>query len=82
MLENLQQILSLKVYTGTFTRDHLINQDETITSTTTVIRIIYYASLAGGKVDSTSDSWDNTEMPPMDEHFGGVDPGSSTRKIK
>jgi len=82
MLENLQQILSLKVYTGTFTRDHLINQDETITSTTTVIRIIYYASLVGGIVDSTTDSWDNTELPPMDEHFGGVDPGSSTRKIK
>lgn len=82
MLENLQQILSLKVYTGTFTRDHLINQDETITSTTTVIRIIYYASLAGGVVDSASDSWDNTEMPPMDEHFGGVAPASSSRKTK
>jgi hypothetical protein len=25
-LENLQQILSLKVYTGTFTRDHLMNE--------------------------------------------------------
>jgi len=81
MLENLQQILSLKVYTGTFTRDHLINQDETITSTTTAIRIIYYASLAGGERDK-EDSWDTTELPAMDDHFGGVDPGASSRKVK
>jgi len=75
LLENLQQILSLKVYTGAFTRDRLINQDETITSVTTVIRIVYYASLLGAQRDGP-ESWDTTDPEPGDpdqDHFAAAD---------
>lgn len=62
LLENLQQILSLKVYTGTFTRDHLMNEDETITAVTSVIRILYYANLLAVEREPP-DSWDTTDPP-------------------
>jgi len=75
LLENLQQILSLKVYTGAFTRDRIINQDETITSVTTVIRIVFYASLLASDRDGP-DSWDTTDLEPGDpdqDHFSSAD---------
>jgi len=82
MLENLQQILSLRVYTGTFTRDHLMNDDETISSCTTVIRIIYYASLLGGSHYSKQAVWDTSELPLLDtDNFSSIEMvGNASRK--
>jgi len=82
MLENLQQILSLRVYTGTFTRDHLMNDDETISSCTTVIRIIYYASLLGGEHYSKQAVWDTSELPLLDtDNFSSIEMvGNASRK--
>jgi len=82
MLENLQQILSLRVYTGTFTRDHLMNDDETISSCTTVIRIIYYASLLGGQHFSKQAVWDTSELPLLDtDNFSSIEMvGNASRK--
>jgi len=82
MLENLQQILSLKVYTGTFTRDHLMNDDETISSCTSVIRIIYYASLLGGEHYSEQAVWDTSELPLLEtDNFSSIEMvGNAARK--
>jgi len=82
MLENLQQILSLRVYTGTFTREHLMNDDETISSCTTVIRIIYYASLLGGEHYSEQAVWDTSELPLLDtDNFSSIEMvGNASRK--
>eukprot|EP00092_Neocalanus_flemingeri_P033596 GFUD01036523.1.p1 GENE.GFUD01036523.1~~GFUD01036523.1.p1 ORF type:complete len:884 (-),score=250.21 GFUD01036523.1:199-2850(-) len=82
MLENLQQILSLRVYTGTFTRDHLMNDDETISSCTTVIRIIYYASLLGGVHYTKQPVWDTSELPLLDtDNFSSIEMvGNASRK--
>jgi len=82
MLENLQQILSLRVYTGTFTRDHLMNDDETIASCTTVIRIIYYANLLGGEHYSKQAVWDTSELPLLDtDNFSSIQmEGNASRK--
>ena len=80
MLENLQQILSLKVYTGTFTREHLMNDDDTLTSVVTVIRILYYASLLAGAGDKPD--WDTAELPMMDaDNFSSIEiAGNASRK--
>ena len=81
MLENLQQILSLKVYTGTFTREHLMNDDETIAGVVSVIRIIYYASLLGG-AGSRRPDWDTAELLAMDtDTFSSIEMvGNAGRK--
>jgi len=83
MLENLQQILSLRVYTGTFTRDHLMNDDETVSSVVSVIRILYYASLLGGAGGTdTHTEWDTSELPIMDaDNFSSIEiSGNASRK--
>jgi len=83
MLENLQQILSLKVYTGTFTREHLLNDDETITSVVSVIRILYYASLLGGERYSTEAVWDNSELQPTDnDNFSSIEITSNSALVR
>jgi len=83
MLENLQQILSLKVYTGTFTREHLMNDDITISSVVSVIRILYYASLVAGGGDTTS-PWDTSELPVIEADNSLLStvevPGNASRK--
>ena len=83
MLENLQQILSLKVYTGTFTREHLMNDDITISSVVSVIRILYYASLVAGGGDATS-PWDTSELPVIEADNSLLStvevPGNASRK--
>jgi len=81
MLENLQQILSLRVYTGTFTRDHLMNDDETITSCTSVIRIVYFAALLGGEQYAQKAVWDTSELPPLEtDTFSSIEvAGNSSR---
>lgn len=82
MLENLQQILSLRVYTGTFTRDHLMNDDETVSSVVTTIRILYYASLLAGRSAGDAPAWDTAELPVMDaDNFSTIEiVGNASRK--
>jgi len=84
MLENLQQILSLRVYTGTFTRDHLMNDDETITSCTSVIRIVYYASQLGGThYTSSNQLWDTTELPLLDtDTFSSIEIQGNSNRVR
>jgi len=83
MLENLQQILSLKVYTGTFTREHLLNDDETITSVVSVIRILYYASLLGGEQYSSEAVWDTSELAPSDtDNFASIELTSNSALVR
>jgi len=81
MLENLQQILSLRVYTGTFTRDHLMNDDETIAGCVSVIKIIYYSSLLGGTGPRRPD-WDTAELATMEtDTFSSIEMvGNASRK--
>ena len=68
------------VYTGTFTREYLMNDDDTMTSVVTVIRILYYASLLAGAGDKPD--WDTAELPMMDaDNFSSIEiAGNASRK--
>ena len=68
---------------GTFTRDHLMNDDETVSSVVSVIRILYYASLlAGAGGTDTHTEWDTSELPIMDaDNFSSIEiSGNASRK--
>jgi len=83
MLENLQQILSLRVYTGTFTREHLMNDDETITSCSSVIRLVYFASLLGGQHYSNKGVWDTSELPTLEtDTFSSIEVTGNSRRVR
>lgn len=52
LLEALQQLVTLRVITGCFTRDYCLQDDEAITAPTKLMKIVYYANLLAGELDS------------------------------
>ncbi|KAL0273410.1 UNVERIFIED_CONTAM: hypothetical protein PYX00_006078 [Menopon gallinae] len=51
LLESLQQLITLKVITATFSRDYCAQDEEAITSPTKLMKILYYANILGGELD-------------------------------
>ncbi|KAL7640296.1 UNVERIFIED_CONTAM: hypothetical protein RMT77_009710 [Armadillidium vulgare] len=50
-LESLHQLITIRILTTEFSRDFTINNEEVITSTTRVMKIIFYASIVAGELD-------------------------------
>ncbi|XP_014207550.1 ubiquitin-protein ligase E3A [Copidosoma floridanum] len=51
LLQALQQLITVKVIGGAFTRDYCVQDADTITAPTKVMQIIYYASILAGELD-------------------------------
>ncbi|XP_008203541.1 ubiquitin-protein ligase E3A isoform X1 [Nasonia vitripennis] len=52
LLQALQQLITVKVIGGSFTRDYCVQDTDTITAPTKVMKILYYASILAGELDS------------------------------
>ncbi|XP_042892379.1 ubiquitin-protein ligase E3A-like isoform X1 [Penaeus japonicus] len=78
LLESLHQLITIKLLTTEFNRDFTINDEDSITSATQVMKLLYYASILGGELDTPllSDlppEEPNVEtMPVHDDPFLGV----------
>ncbi|XP_069679377.1 ubiquitin-protein ligase E3A isoform X2 [Periplaneta americana] len=51
MLEALQQLITLKVISGQFSRDYCVQDEETITAPTKLMKVVYYANILAGELD-------------------------------
>ncbi|CAL4096306.1 unnamed protein product, partial [Meganyctiphanes norvegica] len=51
LLESLHQLITIKLLTTEFTREFTINDEATITNATQVMKLLYYSSILGGKLD-------------------------------
>ncbi|XP_034241266.1 ubiquitin-protein ligase E3A isoform X1 [Thrips palmi] len=51
LLVSLQQLITLKVISSTFSRDHSVQDEETIVAPTKLMKILYYASILAGELD-------------------------------
>ncbi|XP_020293202.1 ubiquitin-protein ligase E3A isoform X1 [Pseudomyrmex gracilis] len=51
LLQALQELITVKVIGGTFTRDYCVQDADTITAPTKVMKILYYASMLAGELD-------------------------------
>lgn len=51
LLQSLQQLITVKVIGGSFTRDYCVQDADTITAPTKVMKILYYASMLAGELD-------------------------------
>lgn len=78
LLESLHQLITIKLLTTEFTRDFTINDEDSITSATQVMKLLFYASISGGELDtpllkniSTGDSHLET-LSQHDDPFLGV----------
>ncbi|XP_066246881.1 ubiquitin-protein ligase E3A isoform X2 [Euwallacea similis] len=54
ILENLQQLISLRVIVTPFHRDFFVQDENVITSATKLMKIVYYANLLAGVLESSS----------------------------
>ncbi|KAJ8675961.1 hypothetical protein QAD02_011747 [Eretmocerus hayati] len=52
ILQSLQQLITIKVIRGAFTRDYCIQDTDPITAPTKVMKILYYASILAGELES------------------------------
>ncbi|KYN30806.1 Ubiquitin-protein ligase E3A [Trachymyrmex septentrionalis] len=51
LLQALQELITVKVIGGSFTRDYCVQDADTITAPTKVMKILYYASMLAGELD-------------------------------
>ncbi|CAL7945036.1 ubiquitin protein ligase E3A isoform X1 [Xylocopa sonorina] len=51
ILQALQELITVKVIGGSFTRDYCVQDADTITAPTKVMKILYYASMLAGELD-------------------------------
>ncbi|XP_015119706.1 ubiquitin-protein ligase E3A [Diachasma alloeum] len=52
LLQTLQQLITVKMIAGSFTRDYCVQDADTITAPTKVMKILYYASMLSGELDA------------------------------
>uniref|UniRef100_A0A0P4WDM4 Ubiquitin-protein ligase E3A n=1 Tax=Scylla olivacea TaxID=85551 RepID=A0A0P4WDM4_SCYOL len=52
LLESLHQLITIRLLTTEFIQDFTINDEEAITSATQVMKLLFYASILGGKLDT------------------------------
>ncbi|MPC15661.1 Ubiquitin-protein ligase E3A [Portunus trituberculatus] len=52
LLESLHQLITIRLLTTEFIQDFTINDEEAITSATQVMKLLFYASILGGKMDT------------------------------
>ncbi|XP_012279942.1 ubiquitin-protein ligase E3A isoform X2 [Orussus abietinus] len=68
LLQALQELITVKVISGSFTRDYCVQDAETITAPTKVMKIVYYASILAGELDSLESSRDeDDDMANLDK---------------
>lgn len=51
LLQELQELITVKVIGGSFTRDYCVQDADTIIAPTKVMRILYYANMLAGELD-------------------------------
>ncbi|GFG33317.1 hypothetical protein Cfor_09976 [Coptotermes formosanus] len=51
MLEALQQLVTLKIFSSQFSRDYCVQDEETITAPTKLMKVLYYANILAGELD-------------------------------
>lgn len=51
MMETFQQLITFTVVSNEYNAENLVNDDETVVAATQCLKIVFYASILGGKVD-------------------------------
>ncbi|CAG5075006.1 Similar to Ube3a: Ubiquitin-protein ligase E3A (Mus musculus) [Cotesia congregata] len=68
LLQALQQLITVKVIGGTFSRDYCIQDADTITAPTKVMKILYYASMLAGELDPVDGVAEKESLTPRSDN--------------
>lgn len=69
LLESLQQIITLKVITSQFSPEYTVYDEETITAATRLVKIVFYASIVAGEMDSSELRAEDEKGPDEVRYF-------------
>ncbi|XP_076343706.1 ubiquitin-protein ligase E3A-like isoform X2 [Tachypleus tridentatus] len=81
MVDTIHQVITLRVIGGHFSRDYCLNEEEVIVAATKTMKILYFASLVGGDVE-TVDYTDDIEQTEEDESLQDLLQGAVSRESK
>ncbi|KAK0162893.1 hypothetical protein PV327_006626 [Microctonus hyperodae] len=74
LLQALQQLITIKVIGGSFTRDYCVQDADTITAPTKVMKMLYYASMLAGELDppdiSRDEDRDTSDIDKTSQRIG------------
>ncbi|KAH0554587.1 hypothetical protein KQX54_011685 [Cotesia glomerata] len=68
LLQALQQLITVKVIGGNFSRDYCIQDADTITAPTKVMKILYYASMLAGELDPVDGVAEEESLTPRSDN--------------
>ncbi|PNF21690.1 Ubiquitin-protein ligase E3A [Cryptotermes secundus] len=72
MLEALQQLITLKVISGQFSRDYCVQDEETITAPTKLMKVVYYANILAGELDPPELRQEDNSVPTDDSLLSNI----------
>ncbi|XP_066998612.1 ubiquitin-protein ligase E3A [Anabrus simplex] len=72
LLETLQQLITLKVISGHFTRDYCVQDEDHITAPTKLMKVLYYANMLAGELDPPELRQEDTSAPSTDDSLLGA----------
>ncbi|XP_043927749.1 ubiquitin-protein ligase E3A [Protopterus annectens] len=64
MMETFQQLITYKVISNDFNSRNLVNDDDAIVAATKCLKIVYYANVLGGEIDTDHNEDDDEEPIP------------------
>ncbi|XP_061540410.1 ubiquitin-protein ligase E3A [Phycodurus eques] len=67
IMETFQQLITYTVVTREYDGEHLVNDDDTVVAACKCLKVVFYASLVGGDVDTEHDGDDDGEAADSDE---------------
>uniref|UniRef100_A0A2K5NRN0 HECT-type E3 ubiquitin transferase n=1 Tax=Cercocebus atys TaxID=9531 RepID=A0A2K5NRN0_CERAT len=75
MMETYQQLITYKVISNEFNSRNLVNDDDAIVAASKCLKMVYYANVVGGEVDTNHNEEDDEEsipesMDPLETELG------------
>ncbi|XP_063374930.1 ubiquitin-protein ligase E3A [Cydia amplana] len=70
ILETLQQLITLRIISTNYTRNFQVQDDESVTMATKLMKIVYYANMIGGVMESSSLREEPVSVPQQLDPLG------------
>ncbi|XP_047989880.1 ubiquitin-protein ligase E3A [Leguminivora glycinivorella] len=70
ILETLQQLITLRIISTNYTRNFQVQDDESVTMATKLMKIVYYANMIGGVMESSSHREEPVSVPQQLDPLG------------
>uniref|UniRef100_A0A3P8UTN5 Ubiquitin-protein ligase E3A n=1 Tax=Cynoglossus semilaevis TaxID=244447 RepID=A0A3P8UTN5_CYNSE len=67
IMETFQQVITFTILSNEYDAENLVNEDETVVTATQCLKVVFYASILGGEVDTEHNEEEGDEDEDLDE---------------